>query len=124
MSNPVLYTRALVTINGRLLTQEMNLTIDRDTKAQEIETVALGFAGVSPGSMVTRIKIDNAVPAADFELNPGPFMLALQVVEVGVLAAGRQLTVKMFVLTDNFSHATNSPSKLEMSLIGGPSDWV
>src|SRR5882762_3378831 len=107
MSNPVLYTRAFVTINGRLLTQEMNLSVDRDTKAQEIETVALGFAGVSPGAMVTRVKIDNAVPSADFELNPGPFMTALQVVEVGILAANRQMTCKMFVLSDNFTHATN-----------------
>src|ERR1019366_2179867 len=96
---------ASVYINGKLLTEEASVGVDRDSKAQQVDTVAKGFAGMSPGAAQTMIEVDNGVPAADFELDPGAFILGLQVVEVTVFAAGRTLTVKGFIIKDNFNHA-------------------
>lgn len=123
MANVQIYTRALVTWNGRLLAEEATVTVKRDTKAQIVDTVAKGFAGVSPGAMMTSIDVDSAVPSAGFELNPGPFMLSLQSGEIGIIAAGTQLTCTGFIISDSFNHAVNSESKLSFSFVGVPADW-
>lgn len=119
-----LYSIASVYINGALLAEETTVGIDRDSKAQEQYTVAKGFAGLSPGSPVTMISLDNAVPSQDFEVNPGQFIKQLQVVEVTVFAAGRTLTSKGFITSDNFGHAVNAEAKISMKFIGEYADWV
>lgn len=123
-----LYTQAEVFINGSKLAEEAQVSVERNTNAQVVNTVAKGFAGLATGAPVMNIKITNAVPALAFELNPGTFMGmpsggSLQIVEVTIFAAGQTLTSKGFVMSDNFSHAVNTESKLEMSLMCEPSDW-
>ena len=124
MANLQLYSKATITINGLLLTEEGSVTVQRLTGAQEVDTVAKGFAGVSPGAPRLKITLENAVPAADFELNPGPYMKLLEEVEVSVFAGGRTLTTKGFVMEDNFSHATSTPSKLTMNITAQWADWI
>ena len=64
------------------------------------------------------------LPSADFELNPGKFMKKLQEVEIGILGpGGKQLTARGFIISDNFQHAVNSESSLEMSFRGKMKDW-
>ncbi len=69
------------------------------------------------------ITVESAVPADDFELNPGKFMADLSVVEFTVFAAGNTLTFKGFIISDNFSHAANSESKLSFQARGSFADW-
>ena len=38
--------------------------------------------------------------------------------------AGRVLTWKGFIISDNFTHSVNTPSKLKFTVVGGFSDWV
>jgi len=118
-----LYSKAQVYVNGGLLSEEASVTIKRTTGAQIIKTVAKGFAGVSPGAPMVEISISNAVPSADFELDPGSFMLALEPAEVTVFAAGKTLTSKGFILDDNFSHGVETPSKLDFNFTGGFAEW-
>ena len=123
-----LYAQAEVFINGSKLAEEAQVSVERNTNAQVVNTVAKGFAGLATGAPVMNIKITNAVPAVAFELNPGAFMGmpsggSLQVIELTIFAAGQTLTAKGFVLNDNFSHAVNTESKLEMSLMCEPADW-
>ena len=123
-----LYTQAEVFINGSKLAEEAQVSVERNTNAQVVNTVAKGFAGLATGAPVMNIKITNAVPAASFELNPGAFMGmpsggGLQVIEITLFGAGQTLTAKGFVMSDNLSHAVNTESKLEMSIIAEPADW-
>ena len=122
------YSLIDVYVNGGKLAEEASVTINRRTNAQNVNTVAKGFAGQSPGAAIIEIKVTNAVPAATFELNPGQFMgltggSALGVVEITLFAAGQTLTTKGFITDDNFSHAVNSEAKLEFSAICSPADW-
>jgi len=119
-----LYTLASIFVDGSLLAEEVSVGIDRNMRVQEVMTVAKGFAGISPGAAMIMITVDNAVPAADFELNPGARMKGLAVVELTVFAAGRTLTSKGFFIEDNFSHAVNSESKLNIKFVGEMADWV
>ena len=123
-----LYTQAEVFINGSKLAEEAQVSVERNTNAQVVNTVAKGYAGLAPGAPVMNIKITNAVPALAFELNHGAFMGmtsggGLQVLEVTIFAAGQTLTAKGFAMSDNFSHAVNTESKLEISLMCEPADW-
>lgn len=123
-----LYSQAEVYINGAKLAEEAQVTISRRTNAQAVNTVAKGFAGVSPGAAVIEFKMTNAVPAATFEVNPGQFMGlssggSLQVVEITAFAAGQTLTTKGFIMDDNFSHAVNSEARLEFTAMCEPADW-
>jgi hypothetical protein len=117
-SNAQLYTVAYIYINGSLLAEEASLNVDRVTNSQEVLTVAKGYAGESPGAAMTQVSVDNAVPSADFEFNPGNFMGAMQPVEITVFAANNKLTFTGFIISDNFSHAVNSASKLSFSARG------
>lgn len=118
-----LYTAASVYVNGSLLAEEASVQVKRATNSQQVITVAKGYAGESPGAAMCEVTVESAVPADDFELNPGKFMSELAVVEFTIFAAGNTLTFKGFVTEDNFSHAANSESKLSFSARGSFADW-
>lgn len=123
MADLQLYTKASIYKDGSLLSEEADLTVKRMTGAQVAKTVAKGFAGLSPGAPMIQISVTNAVPATDFEYNPGSNMANLDVVEITVFAAGRTLTSKGFITDDNFSHAVETPSKLSFEFTGQFADW-
>jgi len=118
-----LYTLAEVYWNGRKLAEEASVKVARDSKAQVVATVARGFAGMSPGAKDISISVENAVPAADFELNPGEYIDGLVAGEITVFAAGKTLSSKGFIIKDDFSHAVNSEAKLSFDFVGEFADW-
>ncbi len=122
-TNLQLYSLIYVTVNGALLTEHLSVEVRRLTDAQVIKTVGKGFAGVSPGAPWCSIDVKNAIPSADFELDPGPFMKALQSVEMGLQAASKQAMSKGFILEDSVSHAVDSPSGLSFKYVGTYPDW-
>jgi len=120
MANVLTYTRALITVNGNLLAEEASVTVTQNSGAQVVNTVAKGFAGVSPGAGNTEIDVDSAVPARGFEFDPTQPMYNNEPVEVGVtLSDGSTLTVKGFIMSQNFKHAVNSESMLSFKFQGG-----
>lgn len=119
-----LYTLAEVYVNGRKLLEEASVKVTRDPKAQPVNTVARGFAGMSPGAKELMITVESAVPAADFELNPGPFIKTMEPIKLTIFAAGRTLESNGFITKDDFSHAVNSEAKLSFDFLGEFADWT
>ncbi len=117
-ANQQLYSLIYASVNGALLTEHISVEVRRLTDAQVIKTVAKGFAGVSPGAPWCSIDIMNALPSVAFELDPGPFMKALQSVEIALQLAGTIGVSKGFILEDSMSHAVDSPAKLSFKYIG------
>ena len=117
MANEALYSLIYVRINGALLTEEASVRLRRMTNAQVIKTVAKGFAGMSPGAPMAEIALSNAIPAADFEFDAGPAMLALETVEVCLECAGKQAVCKGFITEDGLEHAVDSPSKYDFNIV-------
>lgn len=124
MSNLQNYTKAVVYINGALLTEESNVTVKRESGGNAVKTVAKGYAGRSPGAPMTTITVKNAVPSLEFELNPGQFINNSESCEISIFAAGRTLTLDAFIIDDNFTHGVDAAAELEFNAEGGPSDWV
>ncbi len=123
MSDLGLYTKGTVYINGKLLAEETEISLKRTSNAQRVNTVAKGFAGLSPGAAIVEGTIQNAVPAVDFEYDPGDNIQGLTVVEITTFAAGNTLTVKAFIESDEFTHAVNSASALSFPFVGQMSTW-
>jgi len=119
-----LYSLLFVSVNGGLLTEEGSVDVTRTTGSQAVTTVAKGYAGESPGAQMCEISVTNAIPSADFEFNPGPFMAALNAVEIGVIGpGGKQLKAKGFIIQDTFTHAVNTESKLSFRFRGQFADF-
>jgi len=117
------FTNALVYVNGKQLTLETSLTVKRTSGSQPVKTVALGYAGESPGSAMCEITVENAVRSDDFEVDPGSFIQDLSVVELTIFAAGKTATTKGCIYEDNFSHAVDTASKLAFSFRGRYPTW-
>ncbi len=118
-----LYTLAYVLVKGRILAEEGSVEMDRATNSQAVETTAKGYAGESPGAATIQLQVTSAVPSADFEMNPGPYMANLTEVEIAVMAAGKQLTATGFIIADSFKHSVNAASSLQFTFRGAFKDW-
>jgi hypothetical protein len=120
-----IYSLALVEVQGLLLTEEADVSVDRDGRSQEQNTVAKQYAGESPGAGIMRIDVTNAVPSVDFELNPGKFFIGpLVEVQIKIFAAGRTLTTKGFIISDNFRHGVNKEATLMFHARCQLVDWI
>jgi hypothetical protein len=124
MSNNQLYAVAYVYVNGGLLAEAASVSVKRATNSQPVTTIVKGYAGESPGASMTEISIEGAVPAAGFEMNPGPFMAQLKAVEFTMFVAGAKMTFKGFITEDNFQYAVNSEAKLSFSARGNFADYT
>lgn len=114
MANLQLYSSAYVFVAGALLTQESSVTVDKNPGLNLVYTTVVGLAGASQGASVAEITVDNAVPSADFELNPDQFMATGAVVEVKVQMASRTSVFTGFIMGATYSHSVNDSSKLTM----------
>jgi hypothetical protein len=121
--DPQLYSATYVTINGKLLAEEASVSIDKKSGLNPVYTVAKGFAGMSVGASSAEWTIESAAPSADFEFNPDPFLATGQMVEVGAVMSGRQMTCKMFITDASYNHSVNAESKLTMKLMGPMKIW-
>ncbi len=126
-----LYAIGEIYINSKLCAQEASMTFSRKTNSQAVLTVALGYAGESPGAPMCEVEVTSAVPAAGYEIDPGDFMgstgddqtTGLQVVKFTLFVAGQTLAFKGFIIEDSFSHAVNSEAKLSFKARGEFSLW-
>ncbi len=120
------YALCLVRIHGLLLIEEQEVTIDRDSRSQEMNTVAKQYAGESPGAGIMTIDVVEAVPALEFELNWGTHFVKLQdEVEIQLeKPGGESLTTTGFIIKDNFRHGVNSPAHVSCHIRATLADWV
>jgi hypothetical protein len=118
-----IYTLVEPYLDGAKLTEATTVKIDVTSKAQIQETIARGFAGVSPGAKMITVTIDSAVPSADFEYDPTTDLSELRVKELTLFAAGRSLSSKGFVIDYSLQGSVNSPSSLSLTFIGEFAKW-
>jgi hypothetical protein len=123
VSNQQKYSNALVFVDGALISEQNEVTVTRKSGANPVHTTTKGLAGFSQGAPETSISVGNAVPLADFELDPGSYMKFGRVVTITIQAAGKSLKCKGQILEDSFSHSTNGAASLRFEFLGGRSEW-
>lgn len=110
------YTQVEVYINGSKLSEATSVSVDFDSKAQIVETLTKGFAGVSDGARAIMISVSNAVPSATFEYDPSTVIKTLEPVEITLYAAGKTLATDGVVMKASFGGAVNSPSGISFDV--------
>jgi hypothetical protein len=116
--NTQLYTMLFVVAGGSLLAEEQQVDVARTANAQMVNTVAKGFAGVSPGAAMTEVDVKNAVPQGGFEIDFGQAIAALSLIDVQVLGpGGKTLKGKCFVLSDVTRHGVNQEASYEFKAV-------
>ena len=131
------YSIGEIYVGSVFLAQEASMSISRKTNSQAVLTVALGYAGESPGAPMCEVNVTNVVPSAGFELDPGSVMGSqraggpgggsqpgLQPVKFTAIVAGKTLIFKGFIIEDTFSHAVNSEAKLTFKARGEFALWA
>lgn len=119
MANVQQYSLLYATVNGALLIEEASINVTRQTRSQEVNTTAKGYAGESPGAVLMEIDITSAVPAAGIEFDAYSAMASLTPVNLGILGpGGKVLKVKGFIISDSIQHSVNSESKYDFKFRG------
>lgn len=128
VSNTAIYAvfgLQIVLPNGSLLNiaQESSMTIDSTTGSQPVKTVQLGYAGESPGSAMTEISVDTAIPASGFEFDPTQLMAGLSSCKFVINGANSLLQFEGFIISSTLSHGVDSEAKLSFKARGGFSSF-
>jgi hypothetical protein len=118
MSNSQLYTILLSVVGGTLLAEEQEVDWSRTANAVQVDTVAKGFAGMSPGSPMLEVDIRNAMPQGGFEFDAGPYILSLQTVPVQVIGpGGKAMKGDAFIIQDQGRHGVNQQASYNFRCI-------
>jgi hypothetical protein len=118
-----IYTGCYVTSDGALLAEAASIKINKNPDLKVVATLAKGFAGVNLGVKQCEITVECAIPSADFEFNPDPFMEKGKEVELGVVMANRQMQGKFFINGGNYEADVTKPANLTISYIGPFVPW-
>jgi len=118
-----IYTNCYVTFDDKILAEAATVRVNKNPNHNVVATLAKGLAGITLGAQQCEITIDSAVPSADFEVNPDPYMQTGRVVNVGVVAANRQMTSKMVVMGGDFTAGVGQSAGLSISLLGPLAAW-
>lgn len=113
-----LYANAYVTFNGEIMAEEASVSVELKSGLNPVFTVSAGLAGMSQGAATVEISVEEAVPSAGFDINPGRYMITGEVVEVGIITAGHQAVFPCFLTDATFSHSVNDASKMSMKFTG------
>lgn len=132
---PKLYTHATLYLNGTKLAETTQVAVRLDAHTSDIETVDMGFAGVSPGASRVIITASNAIPSTDFELHPwasSDSFMGLKKdkkpqdkpVELGVWTAKSSLVTLGWFRTYSITYAVNGRAELSFEFVGFSKPWT
>lgn len=106
------YTLLFVTVSSQMLAEEQNVTIDRTTNAQPVNTVPNGYSGDSPGAGMCEFVVTGAVPATGLEFDAGAAMAGMIPTQVYALGpGGKQLKGECMIFADSIRHGVNQPAE-------------
>lgn len=107
-----------------LMLEAQSVTVKRNAKSTQVDTIAKGFAGKSPGSAMMTVSISSAVPATGIEFDAGAYIKNLDVADVVIFAAGKTLATSGFINDDSFSYSVNSEGKIDIEMDCQIAEWV
>lgn len=125
MANAQLYSVLLAVVGGNLLAEEQEIDFNRTANAQQVDTVLKGFAGLSPGSPMLEVDINNAAPQGGFEFDAGPYIGSLTPIPIQVTGpGGKVLKGDAFIIHDNGRHGVNQQMRYNFRCIMGFKNWT
>lgn len=114
-----IYARGHLFVDGILVANCQGVSIDYDTQDQDIETMELGFAGVSVGAFKTAITIDTATPRTGYDVDFIANLIDRKVCELVYFAGSQKRTVEAILKTMSEKSGTNQASVANITARGG-----
>jgi hypothetical protein len=94
-----LYAKGTLFVEGIIVMQAVEFSIDFDTNDNPVNTLALGFAGITPGAGTTAVSITSAVPRTGFEISYHKWAKERKAIEVLGYRGASSISVKGFIKT-------------------------
>jgi hypothetical protein len=120
MSSLNTYEKGALFCNGALLVEVLNFSVDIDAQLNPIHTMQKGFAGVSPGSEMTKIEVNSAVPRSGLEFDVLSKLQGVEVVEMVFFAHAKKAKVKGYISNLKQNYGADKSAELSFSFLGGP----
>ena len=94
-----LYDQMYAYINGKLLAENTSIGTELTGQQQEVDTLVLGFAGISPGPDKRTISFENVIPVSGMEVEVEKYYLNKVELDVRLQqgGSGRKYEGKGFV---------------------------
>ena len=89
-----LYAKGTLFVEGIVVMQAVEFSIDYNTNNNPVRTLALGFAGVTPGAGETTVSITSAVPKTGFEISYHKWAIERKAVEVLGYRGASKISIK------------------------------
>lgn len=119
-----MYEKGALFMDGVLLAEIGEFSIEHDAKVVEIETMQKGFAGISPGAARTSVDLSSMVPRKGMEKD---YITAVQqntIVELTAFRAGQKGTCKGFLVKASEKYGVNQAAGISTSFIGEPMNFT
>jgi len=124
------YALCKVYVNDRLAVEETNVTIKRESRTTEVDTVNKGLSGGSQGSGRMTITLDSAVPAAGIEHDLGDYIA--NVVDssggfprITITGNGNKtLVTQGMAMDDDLSHGVDQNAKQTVNFTCQMAQWI
>ena len=114
------YEKGALFADGQLLAEVINFSVSIDSKAQEINTMQKGFAGMSPGSEMTQIEVTSAIPRAGVEYESLAKLQGLKVVEMVLFAGAKKSSTKGYITNVQMQFGADRASEVSFTFKGSP----
>lgn len=108
-----------IAVNGRVLADATKISVEIDTRDNEVNTMRKGMAGFSDGSTVTKITIDSAVPRKGMEADFLMYVTKRKPVSITTKVAGKRITAGGRFMKYTLNQSTDSPASVSTDFSGG-----
>jgi len=113
-----LYSILIGVVGGTMLAEEQEIDFNRTANAQQVHTVLKGFAGLSPGSPMLEVDVNNAAPQGGFEFDAGPYIVSLTPVAVQVIGpGGKAMKGDGFIIQDSGRHGVDQQMRYNFRML-------
>ncbi len=110
--------------NGQLLVEEQEIDWNRTANAVEVDTVAKGWAGTSPGSPKIVVDVGNAMPSGGFEFDAGPYVSSQVPVPFQILGpGGKSMKGDCIFMHDGGKHGVGQQARYTFTLMMAITQW-
>jgi len=114
------YEKGAIFLKGALLVEATNFHLEHDAALQPIHTMQKGFAGVSPGSPMTKGSVSSGIPRVGVELDYLQSLQDVEVIEFVVFAHSKKKKFKGYLTNIKEQYGADRAAEISFDFIGVP----
>jgi hypothetical protein len=114
------YSKGSLFIDGVLVAESVEFSIDKKNNDQKVVTQNKGFSGISPGAGETEVKVTSAVPRVGVDMDYDELKDSRKVIQVALVARGKKQMFNGYIADVSENYSATAESKLSFTIMGEP----